>query len=178
MTTSDEAASHYRQAVQHYGNKEYTLAFNHFLAAAQLGDLRSQFRVGEMYRHGEVYRLMEQFEQFRRSGEMGASNLKEDLSAAVMWFRRAAEVGYTPAQKVLGLCYCHGRGVAKDATIGRRWLVRAARHRDRDALFFLANYYHLKWGGKGNEPKAFRWYSISAKRGHPESKKVLETWGS
>jgi TPR repeat protein len=160
----EDADQLFREGVQHHDRKEYGAAFESFLAAAKQGHIKAECCLGKMYADAEFYRL---------SGVVG---LREDRAEAVRWYLRAAEAGYPLAQKLLGLCYCHGKGVAKDPMMGRKWLVLAAKQRDRDALFFLGNFSHLKWGAAKSDAKAYRWYHMAASRGHREARKVLQSW--
>jgi TPR repeat protein len=120
--------------------------------------------------------LPERFVKIRHYGLLGNRQRHERLAQArrLLGVSAAPQVeppseakASDPAPQPLRCPYCHQPGLV--------W----AREVPPQTVVPLANYYHLKWGGRrGKEPKAFRWYSISAKRGHPESKKVLETWGS
>jgi TPR repeat protein len=48
-----------------------------------------------------------------------------DARAAAVWFERAAEQGYAPAQRNIGLQYAEGRGVAPDPARAAVWLMLA-----------------------------------------------------
>lgn len=53
-------------------------------------------------------------------------DVAQDRSAAVGWYRRAAEAGHADAQHKLGVCYENEWGVAKDRTEAVKWYRRAA----------------------------------------------------
>ena len=50
----------------------------------------------------------------------------QDLTQAMIWYRRAAEQGHAAAQAALGVMYANGQGVAHDRTEALRWLRPAA----------------------------------------------------
>ena len=75
------------------------------LAAAELGEVDAQFRIGVGYATGE--------------GGPG------DFAEAARWWRKAAEQGDALAQRCLASCYAYGWGVAKDEVQAERWYGRA-----------------------------------------------------
>ncbi|HEU0040466.1 MAG TPA: tetratricopeptide repeat protein, partial [Verrucomicrobiae bacterium] len=64
-----------------------------------------------------------------------------DFTAAVNWYRRAAEQEVGPAQCNLGLCYQTGRGVEQDSREAVKWFIRAARQGDKTAQHNLGVHY-------------------------------------
>jgi hypothetical protein len=48
-----------------------------------------------------------------------------DPVEAFRWFEQGAQNGNADAQKVLGVAYAQGRGVARDVDIARYWLEKA-----------------------------------------------------
>ena len=61
------------------------------------GNAKAQYGLGKCYFRGE--------------------GLQRNYSAAVVWFRRAAEQGLADAQNDLGVMYADGKGVPKDLTL-------------------------------------------------------------
>ncbi len=55
------------------------------------------------------------------------------LSEAAALFQAAAQTGYGPAMRNLGLLYFEGRGVPQDYVLGRMWLTLAAQAGQTDA---------------------------------------------
>ena len=49
----------------------------------------------------------------------------QDYSAAMKWYRMAADQGHANAQLSLGVMYENGRGVAQDHSEALRWLHKA-----------------------------------------------------
>lgn len=70
----------------------------------------------------------------------------QDYAQALQWYRKAAEQGYPQAQTEIGLMIAHGYGVAKDCTIARQWLERAAAAGDAYAQL------SLRYGAGGKCP--------------------------
>ena len=62
----------------------------------------------------------------------------QDLTQAMIWYRRAAEQGYAAAQAALGVMYANGRGVPHDRAEALRWLRPAAAAGDVTARTELA----------------------------------------
>jgi len=58
-------------------------------------------------------------------------------TAAVYWYRQAADQGHRGAQYYLALCYFQGVGAAKDPQESIRWLRRAAGQGHADAQELL-----------------------------------------
>lgn len=56
----------------------------------------------------------------------GGRVIKQDLRAAVFWFRQAADKGFGTAMSDLAYAYENGEGVAKDSVEAARWFERAA----------------------------------------------------
>jgi len=57
------------------------------------------------------------------------------------WFKRAAKQNHPLACRIVGINHFRGSGASKNQNIGKRWLERAAKLNDADAILFLANYY-------------------------------------
>jgi TPR repeat protein len=68
---------------------------------------------------------------------MEGRGLPVDLSAAVYWFKKAAEKGNPPSQRRYGLCLIKGIGTAKDRAEGLLWLNRAGENGDKEAQRLL-----------------------------------------
>ena len=70
-----------------------------------------------------------------------SQGVQQDNAAAALWFRKAAEQGYAPAQSNLGTLYRDGRGVAQHDTDAVIWFRKAADQGDAVAEFQLGNQY-------------------------------------
>jgi TPR repeat protein len=68
-----------------------------------------------------------------RTGE----GVKKDERRGFALSLEAAEAGVPPAQYDVGMCLLAGTGVKKDAAAAQRWIARAAKGYDRDALDYV-----------------------------------------
>jgi localization factor PodJL len=88
-----------------------------------------------------------------------------DLSG-VTTLRRAANLGYGPAQFYLGRLYeAGGGGMNKDLTEARRWTERAAQSGESTAMYNLASYLYAGEGGPKDPSAAAAWFRRAADRG-------------
>jgi localization factor PodJL len=80
--------------------------------------------------------------------------------------RKAANLGYPPAQFYLAKLYETGEaGLKKDLVAARRWTERAAEAGDRKAMHNLALYYVEGSGGPKNTTNAAQWFRRAADLG-------------
>ena len=86
--------------------KDYPEALRWYRKAAEQGDARAQYNLGNMYRNGR--------------------GVKQDNHEAMRWYRKAAEQGEALAQSNLGVMYAEGRGVKRDDREAVRWYRKAA----------------------------------------------------
>ena len=63
---------------------------------------------------------------------------RTDYAAAMIWYRKAADQGYTAAQVKIGSLYENGQGVPKDSGMAREWMAKAANAGDASARAWLA----------------------------------------
>ncbi|MCL2102850.1 MAG: sel1 repeat family protein [Syntrophorhabdaceae bacterium] len=84
----------------------YAQDFEAIKRAAEKGDAKAQFNLGNMYLEGRGVAL-------------------NDAEAA-KWFRSAAEQGVSEAQHNLGAMYFEGRGVTKNETEAVKWFRLAS----------------------------------------------------
>lgn len=88
-----------------YDRASYASSLKVWLPDAKSGDAKAQTYVGEMFEQG-----------------LGTT---PDFSAAVTWYRKAAEQGYDRAQMNLGSMYERGLGVEKDEVEALNWYRKA-----------------------------------------------------
>jgi localization factor PodJL len=87
-------------------------------------------------------------------------------SAAVKDLKRAANLGFAPAQFYLGRLYEAGAaGLSKDMGEARRWTQRAAQGGDPAAMYNLASYLYAGDGGPKDQTGAVEWFRKAAERG-------------
>jgi hypothetical protein len=78
-----------------------------------------------------------------------------DPDLALMYFQKAAEKGYAPAQRLYGICLLEGNFCAKDLKTALHYLTRAAEKRDPQAAYTLALMYARGDGVAKDWGKAF-----------------------
>ena len=84
--------------------------------------------------------------------------------------KRAANLGYAPAQFYLAKLYENGEGgLRKDPAEARRWTERAAQGGDRKAMHNLGLYYFEGQGGTKNTTTAAQWFRKAADLGLSDS---------
>ena len=84
--------------------------------------------------------------------------------------KRAANLGYAPAQFYLAKLYENGEGgLRKDPVEARRWTERAAQGGDRKAMHNLGLYYFEGQGGTKNTTTAAVWFRKAADLGLSDS---------
>src|SRR5450755_1012374 len=93
--------------------------------------------------------------------------VQQDNAAAALWFRKAAEQGYAPAQSNLGTLYLYGRGVTQDDNEAVVWFRRAADQGDAVAEFLLGNQYASGKGVPQDYSEAMIWFQKAAEQRHP-----------
>ncbi len=97
-----------------YGKKDWAAALAACTAAADKGNAKAGYRLGQMYRKG--------------------SGVKKDAGMAAGWYRKAAELGVRQAQMKLGDLYLRGKGVAKDPVQAHMWVSVATAKKRSDAV--------------------------------------------
>ena len=85
-----------------FSKKNLQLHFNEVKLAAIDGDADAQFELAGLYADGD--------------------GVKQNLTEAVKWYRKAAEQGHDGAQFKLGLSYQNGKGVPQSDTDAYIWL--------------------------------------------------------
>src|SRR5581483_7840590 len=97
-----------------------------------------------------------------------------DRYQALLWRRRAAELGNTSAQLDLANRYAYGRGAPHDPREAQVWYRRAAHAGSAEAQFALGR---VLVEGRGAAPDAVegrRWIQQAARNGSAEAARYLE----
>jgi hypothetical protein len=84
--------------------------------------------------------------------------VRQNINAAVIWFRKAADQGYGEAQAELGMMYFTGDGVPKDRTVGLNLLKQAAEKNVGLAGMVLGSLYETGTEVPVDLAEAARWY--------------------
>ena len=111
----------------------------------------------------------------RPSSEISTAVLvPKDEQHALKLYKQAAELGYAPAQEMLGLLYFQGRGTQKDMPEAARWIHKAANQGFPLAENHLGFLYEHGFGVPQDLKESARWYRAAADHGVPEAIHNLE----
>jgi len=100
----------------------------------------------------------------------GARRIESHDNSGIESLRKAANLGYAPAEFYLATLYENGQsGLTKDLVEARRWTQRAAEAGDRKAMHNLALYYYEGTGGAKNLTQAAQWFRRAADLGLVDS---------
>lgn len=124
-------------------------------AKAEQGDADAMFELG--------YRYME-----------GKQGVAKDPTAAVVWWRKAADKGHRDAQYHAAYAYGNGEGVAKDETEAMKWMRKAADQGHPDAQYSLGyDYYEGQHGLPKDPAQAIPWLTKAAEQGQDQAQTCL-----
>lgn len=98
---------------------------------------------------------------------------EQNPEKASMWCRRAAEQGWSPAERLLATFYVAGFGVPVDQGQVFYWNQRAADHGDALGQSALAWCYQQGVGTQANVTMAFKWWLEAAQQGVPEAQYAI-----
>lgn len=101
--------------------------------------------------------------------DLGFFGAKQDYAMAKDWYKKAADLGFAPAQYEVGNCYYFGHGVEKSYTEALRWYHLAADKGDAQAMNTIGDCYLMASGIDRDPSSAFRWYLRSANNGSSEA---------
>ena len=143
----------YYQALEAAENENYRVAVGLWQPLAEQGDVRSQFKLGELYHEG-----------------LGVS---PDIDSAIRWYTLAAEQGHADAQNNLGIIYDDGIDVIPDFRMAIKWYTLAAEQGDPGAQFNLGAIYREEETVQ-DYSRAYMWWGIAAYLGNDLAGSQLE----
>jgi TPR repeat protein len=151
-----EAQRHYRLGLRLFNGEDGTSdpakgVVEFRAAASEIPD--AAFMLGLAYRSGR--------------------GVKRDDSAAVAWFRQAADRGHGDAQFMLGLAALRGSGTAEDPAAARTWFEKAAAQGLAGAEYHLGLMNAAGLGGARDDARAIAWLEKAAAQNHPEAEFAL-----
>ena len=162
---------------------DYARAFEYYMQAAALGNLRARTNIGTAYIKGQgVPQLPEEgVLWYRLAASSGWSNaitalgdsygkgvgVKKDEVEAARLYSAAADTGQIDALANLGRAYLNGAGVKKDVAHGLDLLVQATDKGNQYAPYYAAQLF-LKGDGKlaADSKRALSLFQLSANRGY------------
>lgn len=127
-----------------YHDKNYKLALENWLPAAEQNDPHAQHMIGFLYAHGR--------------------GVKKDLSKTVEWWQRAAKQSHLPAMFTLGNLYLNGIGVKKDEKQAARWIGPAADGGFADAQYIFGLMHAKGEGVKRDIDMAMMYLNLAARK--------------
>lgn len=89
----------------------------------------------------------------------------QDFKNAFKWYTKAAEQGYSKAQRALGEMYDKGEGVTQDFKEAFKWYAKAAEQGNPRAQYLLGNMYLEGKGVNQDFGKAIEWFDKSEDQG-------------
>lgn len=113
--------------------------------------------------------IMNSYTQIGRDYCLGSNGKSMNMQHAVVWFRKAAEEGYAPAQYELARCYMYGYGVAKNHEEMVYWTLLAAEQGYADAQNMLGVCYYRAYGVSQSYTEAVKWFLKAADQGCAEA---------
>jgi TPR repeat protein len=120
-------------------------------------------------------------EQFQRGLEFANGEVVPvNYAQAAHWYAKAAEQHHSLAQLSLAAMYGQGRGLSRDETKSRMWLVRAANLGNAAAQYRVGVQQHLACRDELAEKlterriEALKWVRLSAAQGYPGAETACE----
>lgn len=110
----------------------------------------SQFYLGVMYAKGH--------------------GVPQDYTAAMKWYRLAADQGKADAQFNLGLMHADGQGLPGDSVEASQWFQKAAEQGHARAQYYFGHRYDLGRGVPQDRMLAHMWLNLAAARLPPHEK--------
>lgn len=150
-----------------------------YKAQAELGDAASQFKFGKCIEDGLVTNATDPltpsstaqywYEKAALQNHPEAMTAlgsiyrqKKDFNKAMLWFKKAAELGFAPAQTKVGVLYDFGYGVERNQKLAAEWYLKAAEKNHTQAMYNLASMYLKGEGVEKNVEQALAWLEKAA----------------
>ena len=130
------------------------------LAKATAGDVAAEVQAADAYAAGN-------------GTPRDARQRAADYAQAALWYRKAADLGYIPAQIHLAELYRDGRGVARDMAQAVTWYRKAADKGDAGAQGSLGLLYSVGMGVQQDYIEAYYWLSLAAAAKGPNQTKYM-----
>ncbi|MFN0291580.1 tetratricopeptide repeat protein [Pedobacter helvus] len=159
---SKEAIAQMQQQIKNWENMpEYAAAiksakdrtgFDLLKEAVNKGNVMAMMLIGRLY-----------------STNLGFFDVKQDHVMAMNWYKKAADLGFAPAQYEVGNCYYFGNGVEKNYVEALKWYHLAANKGNAQAMKRIADCYFMALGMERDVRTAYNWFLKSANNGESEA---------
>ena len=155
LAASMGAQAGMQEALDAYKSKNYKAAVKEFVPLAENGNPVALFYIALMYENAE--------------------GLPQNFPQAMILYRRAADMGYAPAQCNLGVMYETEAGADRNYKDAAFWYRKAAEMGNAPAQFNLGLMYYI---GRGSDaPRSFKtsasWYLKAAEQGYAPAQNGL-----
>ena len=134
-----------------------------FEAAAHHGQLRAQFRLGQLCKAGEIGRA-------RARSSTAHRDTVPHLKMAFEWFSKAAAQGDVESLFEQGQMYAQGMGTVQDFERAAECYQQAAEQGHAKAAFNLGFLFAHGQGVEQDDVRAYQWYRISDRCGYALAK--------
>ena len=168
--------------------KDLEQAFHWYSLAAAQGNPNGEYSLGICYLHGEgieqnlalarkwISSALSHGDGARSVNAMGLTyeiGSERDLSEALNWYNKAAEMGYSEAQ--FNVCRLTAQGLVSPADYKRAidWCSTLAESGDPWGEYGLARIFEQGVGMQPDLTKAAEWYTKSAEQGNPAAQFAL-----
>jgi TPR repeat protein len=163
---AEQSEALYRQAADK-GNMDGVAGLA--LAYMESGDEEKRKAAFELNRKAAASGHLLALFELGRSYLDGVCGAPKDEAEAVASFTRAAEAGFAPAMRFLGILCEAGQGLAKDFTAARRWYERSAEAGDAHGVWRLARMVFYGIGTEQNIVKGVDLFRKAAALGDTEA---------
>ncbi|KAG0291394.1 hypothetical protein BGZ96_005230, partial [Linnemannia gamsii] len=146
---------------------------------ATIGEPEALVALGDMYRDGQgvaqdfitaMYRYSSAAGQGHTRAKYSLGILEESSfnnpSSAAIWFLKAANDGFAPAQYSLGSLYLRGSGVPQDYSLAMEWFLKASDQGHIEAQYRMGYLYQQGYGVPHDYVQAMTWYLKAAEEGY------------
>lgn len=162
IINENDGKSLYQLGEKYFAAEDYKKAVIYFKKAADLGSIKGQKALGDMYQNGWKEKL----------------NYKESpdwyRKAAITWYKKAAKQGDIDAQTILGSIYKRGWGVRQDFKQAVSWYQKAAQAGHEFAQYNLGYLYQNGLGVKQSFAQALKWYLKSMRQGNDFAQRAIK----
>ncbi len=172
--------------------KDQAQALIWFHRAAEGGDATAQYNLALIYRRGKgvpqdykefIHWLTAAAEQNVLPATLDLADIclhpldgtAPDVSRAIHYYQKAAELGSVPAEAMLGNIFASDLVGKPDYEQAVKWYRKAAEQGHPDAEFGLALRYELGQAVQPDPQEALRLFTAAADQGHPEAQYDLAT---
>lgn len=102
-------------------------------------------------------------------------DIAKDLTKAVLYARKGADLGDAYSQYLYGICLMEGdAGVEKDDKLAFEYFMKSAKQECRYAYPIVADFYHYGWGGlTASKDEAKKWYVKASESGSAKASLII-----